>query len=109
MHELIAYCWFGAHKFYKHKDKSVLFCPKPSKSKYHPSTKPLSLIRRLILNNSQIGEVVYDGFGGSGTTLLVSEETRRKCLMVEIDEEYINTIIARWEKLTGQKAKLSDL
>lgn len=106
MHELIAYCWFGAHKFYKHKDKSVLYCPKPNKSKFHPSTKPSSLIRRLILNNSKIGDVVYDGFGGSGTTLLCAEETKRKCLMVELDEEYVNTTIARWEKLTGQKAKV---
>jgi DNA modification methylase len=104
-HELIAYGWYGVHEFLKSKDKSVLVCPKPNKSKMHPTTKPLDLMRRLILNGTRIGDVVYDGFLGSGTTLLACEQTKRVCIGVELDPEYCQTIIDRFEKLTGLKAE----
>lgn len=106
MHELILYSWFGTHKFRKSKDKSVLFYPRPAKNVSHPTTKPLGLIRRLILNSTNIGDIVYDGFIGSGTCLLACEQTQRKCFAVEIDLEYCLTTIKRFEKLTGQKAKI---
>lgn len=99
MHELIAYGWFGVHSFKKSKDKSILFCPKPSKSKLHPTIKPLSLLRRLILNSTNIGDTIYDGFGGSGSTLIAAEMTGRKCLMVEMDEEYCEVIIKRFNAI----------
>lgn len=104
-HELIAYGWHGRHKFVKSKDKSVLFYPKPNKSELHPTMKPIGLLRRLILNSSNRGEVVYDCFGGSGSTLIACEQTKRKCLMVELDPEYCQTIIDRWQKLTSEKAR----
>lgn len=104
-HELIAYGWYGVHEFLKSKDKSVLVCPKPNKSKMHPTTKPLDLMRRLILNSTRIGDVVYDGFLGSGTTLLACEQTKRICVGIELDPEYCQTIIDRYEKLTGLKAE----
>jgi DNA modification methylase len=104
-HELILYGWRGTHTFRRSKDKSVLFYPRPSKSKLHPTTKPIGLIRRLILNSSEIGGAVYDGFLGSGTALLACEQTKRKCFAVEIDYEYCLTAIGQWERLTGKKAK----
>jgi len=103
-HELIAYGWHGTHEFRKSKDKSVLFCPKPSKSKLHPTMKPVSLLRRLILNSTSIGDIVYDCFGGSGSLIIAAEQTRRKCLMIELDFDYCQTIIDRFERLTGIKA-----
>lgn len=103
-HELIAYGWHGRHKFVKSKDKSVLFYPKPNKSVLHPTMKPIGLLRRLILNSSNRGETVYDCFGGSGSTLIACEQTKRRCLMVELDPEYCQTVIDRWQKLTGEKA-----
>ncbi len=102
MHELIAYAWFGKHEFYKSKDKSILCYPKPQKSKFHPTTKPVPLIRHLILNSSRIGNVVWDGFGGSGTTLLGCEQTRRICVMTEISPLYCQTIIGRFRKIFPQ-------
>jgi DNA modification methylase len=102
-HELIAYGWHGTHEFLKSKDKSVLVCPKPQKSTMHPSTKPMDLIRRLVLNSTRIGDVVFDGFLGSGTTLLACEQTKRICIGVEMDTEYCQTILDRFEKLTGIK------
>lgn len=104
-HELIVYGWFGTHHFRRSKDKSVLFYPRPNKSKLHPTTKPLGLVRRLILNSTNIGDVVFDGFLGSGTTLLACEQTKRRCFGIELEPEYCQTIIKRWERVTGLKAK----
>jgi DNA modification methylase len=102
-HELIAYSWYGRHAFKKSKDKSILFCPKPTRSKLHPTQKPISLLRRLILNSSGIGDVVYDPFGGSGSTLTACNQTKRKCLMVEIDSEYCATIIRKYYEINDLK------
>jgi DNA modification methylase len=103
-HELIAYGWHGTHAFLRSKDKSVLVHPKPQKSSLHPTMKPIGLLRNLILNSSRIGEVVYDPFGGSGSTLMACEQTKRRCFIVEMDADYCRTIITRWEKLTGRNA-----
>lgn len=104
-HELIAYGWLGKHAFQKSQDKSVLFYPKPNKSPLHPTMKPVGLLRNLILNSSKIGDWVYDPFLGSGSTLIACEQTRRKCLGIELDQEYCQVIINRFEKVTGVKAK----
>lgn len=106
MHELIAYGWYGTHKFYKSKDKSVIAYPKPQKSKWHPTTKPVGLIRRLILNSTAISDTIYDPFLGSGTTLLAAHQTLRKCIGIELDPEYCQIIVTRWEKLSGLKASM---
>lgn len=98
-HELILYGWYGRHKFRRSQDKSILCCPKPSKSKLHPTTKPIALLRKLILNSSEVGEVVYDCFGGSGSTLIACEHTKRRCIMIEQDPEYCQTIINRYYKI----------
>jgi len=103
-HELILYGWKGKHAFRKSSDRSVLFCPRPQKSTLHPTMKPISLLRRLILNSSERGQIVCDPFGGSGSTLLACEQTHRKCLMMELDPEYCAIIIARWEALSQEKA-----
>ena len=98
-HELLVYSWYGRHAFKKSKDKSVLFCPKPSRSKLHPTQKPISLLRRLILNSSKVGDVVFDPFGGSGSTLIACHQTKRKCLMIEIDQEYCETIRRKYYEI----------
>lgn len=103
-HELIAYGWYGRHEFLKSKDKSVLVSPKTKKNDLHPTMKPISILRKIILNSSRIGHVIYDPFGGSGSTLIACEQTKRACLMVELDPHYCQVIIDRWEKLTGLKA-----
>jgi DNA modification methylase len=107
-HELIAYGWYGTHKFERGKAKSVLFCPKPTKAKLHPTMKPVELLRKLIANSTKTGEWVYDPFLGSGSTLIACEHLQRKCIGIELDEGYVKTAVARWEKLTGLKAVLID-
>lgn len=105
MHEVAAYCWHGRHKMNRPKSKSVIFHPKPASSKLHPTMKPVGLLRKIIPNNTRAGEVVYDPFGGSGSTLIASEHLGRKCVMIELDPGYCQTIIERWETLSGKQAE----
>lgn len=103
-HELIAFGWFGTHEFRKSQDKSVLFYPRPSKSKLHPTMKPIPLLRNLILNSSRVGDIIYDGFLGSGSCIIAAESVKRKCYGIELDPEYCQVIIDRFEKAYGIKA-----
>lgn len=103
-HELIIYGWYGSHLFEKSKDKSVLVYPRPQRSKLHPTMKPVGLLRRLVLNSTKVGDIVFDGFAGSGSTLMACDQTKRRCLSIEMDPEYCKVIIKRWEKLTGTRA-----
>ena len=105
-HEPITYGWKpnGTHTFYGGFCTSVLEFAKPQKSELHPTMKPVPLIAQLITNSSKEGDSVLDLFGGSGTTLIAAEQLHRKCYMMELDEHYCDVIIARWEKLTGNKA-----
>ncbi|MEI8249171.1 MAG: site-specific DNA-methyltransferase, partial [Candidatus Taylorbacteria bacterium] len=105
-HELIVYGWYGTHSYFGNKDKTALFYPKPNKSKLHPTMKPPALLRRIIYHSSKPGDIVLDPFGGSGSTLIACEQLKRRCFMVEFEEEYCNTIVERWEKLTNKKAEL---
>ena len=105
-HELIVYGWYGTHSYFGNKDKTALFYPKPNKSKLHPTMKPPALLRRIIYHSSKPGDIVLDPFGGSGSTLIACEQLIRRCYMVEFEEEYCNTIVERWEKLTNKKAEL---
>jgi DNA modification methylase len=70
----------------------------------HATPKPLALCARGIKTSSRDGEIVLDVFGGSGSTMIACEQLGRKCRMMELDPHYCTIIIARWEKLTGQKA-----
>jgi len=103
-YELIAYGWFGKHKMERSKSKNVIYYPRPQRSKLHPTQKPIGLLRRIIPDNTKIGDVVYDPFLGSGSTALACEHLGRKCIGIEIDEKYFLTIVKRLEKLTNSKA-----
>jgi site-specific DNA-methyltransferase (adenine-specific) len=72
----------------------------------HGTQKPMECMLRPILNNSAQGESVYDPFGGSGTTLIACERSKRNCYMMELSPAYVDVIIKRWEKETGLKAVL---
>ena len=74
--------------------------------KIHPTMKPIELIAYALNKSSKKGDVVLDCFGGSGSTLIACEQTGRTCYTCEIDPKYADVIIARYEKLTGNKAVL---
>ena len=84
----------------------VIHESKPNVSELHPTMKPIKLIARQIRNSSQPGENVLDLFGGSGTTMIACEQMDRRCFMMEFDPHYADVIVDRWEKMTGEKAKL---
>lgn len=85
--------------------KDIFEYAKPSRSLGHPTSKPVPMIGKLINNSSEANNIVLDVFGGSGSTLIACEELDRICYMMELDPKYCDLIIARWEKLTGEKAK----
>jgi DNA modification methylase len=72
----------------------------------HPTQKPVELMRRPILNHTNPGELVFDPFLGSGTTLAAAELTGRTCLGTELDPKFVDVIVMRWEKLSGLEATL---
>lgn len=73
----------------------------------HPTVKPVALVADAIRDCSRRGEIVLDGFGGSGSTLIAAEKTGRISRLIEYDPLYCDTIIRRWESFTGKKAGLA--
>jgi DNA modification methylase len=68
--------------------------------------KPVKLVGRLIKNSSKEGEKVIDLFGGSGSTLIACEQLNRTAYLMEYEPKYLDVIINRYERLTGDKAEL---
>ena len=73
----------------------------------HPTVKPVALIADAIRDCSRRGEIILDCFGGSGSTLIAAEKTGRCARLIEYDPLYCDTIIRRWERLTGKRATLA--
>jgi DNA modification methylase len=72
----------------------------------HPTVKPVALIADAIKDCSRRGEIILDAFGGSGSTLIAAEKTGRRSRLIEYDPLYCDTIVRRWEALTGKHARL---
>jgi DNA modification methylase len=72
------------------------------KTRVHPTQKPVGLFVNVFKDFDF--ESCFDGFGGSGSTLIACEQTNRICYMMELEEKYCDVIIARWEKFTGKQA-----
>jgi len=70
----------------------------------HPTVKPVAMVADAILDCSARGDIVLDGFLGSGTTVIAAERTGRRCYGIELDPAYIDTIVRRWQALTGGSA-----
>lgn len=83
---------------------TIIHEKKPMVNDLHPTMKPIALIGRLVKNSSREKENVFDGFGGSGSTLIACEELNRKAYLIELDPRYVDVIIKRWETFTGKKA-----
>lgn len=101
-HESCLYGWKGgaAHGWYSdRKQTTVLNFDRPKRNAEHPTMKPIPLIAYLIGNSSKADDIVCDGFGGSGTTMVASEQMKRRCRMMELDPKYCQVIIDRMIKL----------
>ncbi|MCW6509803.1 DNA-methyltransferase [Lichenifustis flavocetrariae] len=73
----------------------------------HGTQKPVEAMRRPMENNSQPGDVVYDPFVGSGTTIIAAQSLGRVCHAVELDPAYVDLAVRRWERMTGRLASRS--
>jgi DNA modification methylase len=80
---------------------------KDEKQTGHGTQKPVELMRRPILNHTERGDVVYDPFLGSGSTLIAAEQTERVCYGLDIDPRYCDVIVLRWQQQSGKKATLA--
>lgn len=109
-HEPIFYTWTKSHHNYRGGEyrTTIWKYDKPRKCDLHPTMKPVELVANCLKDCTKEGMLVLDAFGGSGTTIIAAEQLNRKCRMMELDPHYCDVIIARWEKLTGQKAERID-
>ncbi|MEX2201618.1 MAG: DNA methyltransferase [Dongiaceae bacterium] len=73
----------------------------------HPTVKPVALVADAIRDCSRRGAIVLDSFAGSGTTLIAAEKTGRCAMLIEYDPAYCDTIVRRWQTLTGKHATLA--
>jgi len=107
-HEIIWYGFKGKNHYWcgDRTQDTVWEIKKDKASEYnHPTQKPIELALRAIKNSSKEGNLVFDPFVGSGTSLLACEQTGRICYGMELDPGYVDVIVKRWENYTGEKAK----
>ena len=90
-------------------NSTVIREDRPSVNDVHPTMKPIPLVAKLMGNSSQVGEIVQDLFGGSGSTLMAAEQLGRIAHLMEIDPVYVDVIVKRWEQFTGQKGNCERL
>lgn len=108
-HEPCLYGWKsgGSHLWASdRKQTTILEFDRPTQNKEHPTMKPVKLFDYQMQNNTKKEDVVLDLFGGSGTTLIASEQNGRISYTMEFDPKYVDVIINRWEQQTNQKAIL---
>ena len=103
-HEPVLYGWkpTGKHRWYgDRKQTTVWNFDRPKKSELHPTMKPVPLIAYPIQNSSMSNCIVLEPFGGSGSTLIASEQTGRICYAIELDEKYVDVIVKRYIEYVG--------
>jgi DNA modification methylase len=83
---------------------SIIRVEKPVRNTDHPTMKPVSLILEHVHNSTTVGDVVFDPFGGSGSTLIACQKSSRLARLIELDERYCDTIVTRWQDFTGNIA-----
>ena len=106
-YEPIVYGWFDSHLFYGNRSNFDIWnIQRTQKNDLHPTMKPIALCAKAIENSSKKEDIILDFFGGSGSTLIASEQLNRKCYAMELDPKYCDVIIKRWEDFTGEKAVL---
>jgi DNA modification methylase len=108
-HEPCLYGWkSGAAHLWStdRKQTTVLNFDRPSRNLEHPTMKPVALFEYQLLNNTKVGDTCLDLFGGSGTTLIACEKNNRIARLMELDPNYCDVIVRRWQAFTGKQATL---
>ena len=100
-HEPVLYGWKkgGKHQWYAgRKETTIWEYDKPKKNADHPTMKPITLCAKLIYNSSHEDDMVFEPFGGSGSTLIAADQLNRKCCAIELEPKYCDVIIRRWQQ-----------
>jgi DNA modification methylase len=84
---------------------TVVKVPRPRKNTDHPTMKPVALIDKMLRNSTRKKDLVFDPFGGSGSTLVSCEKLGRTAYVCELEPKFCDVIALRWETVTGQKVK----
>jgi DNA modification methylase len=107
-HEPILYGWKAgsAHSFYGARNQGTLWnIDRPIRSdKAHPTQKPVALVEKAIINSSKTGDLLYEPFGGGGSTLIACEMSGRYARLMELDPKYVDVIVRRWQEFVGKDA-----
>ncbi len=107
-HELILYGWLrnGAHFWNGGRSQDSVFeVDRPRVSDLHPTSKPIALLVRMIANSSRPGELIYDPFCGSGSTMVAAHQLGRSTYACELDPGYVAVTLERLS-LLGLKPRL---
>jgi len=104
-YEPIAYGYFN-NLFYgkEYSEDDVWDVARTVKNDLHPTMKPVELVKKAIGFSSNSGGTCLDLFGGSGSAVIACEELNRKARLMELDEQYVDVIINRWQNFTGKQA-----
>lgn len=106
-HEFLVYACNEEAPFYGDRSQSDVWEVDVDRSTDHNTPKPTGLSKIALCNSSEIDNMVYDSFLGSGSTLIGAEQTNRICYGMEIEPLYVDVSVKRWEEYTGEKAVLS--
>lgn len=82
---------------------TVIYEDKPTSNDIHPTMKPIKLLARLIANSSKSTDLIYDAFGGSGSTLIAAEQLQRRSHIMELDPKYCDAVVNRFFKYNHSK------
>ena len=93
--------WCGARD-----QGDVWYLKRSNTNREHPTRKPVELVERAIRNSSPTDATVLDPFGGSGTTIIACETLERQARLIEIEPQYCDVAVVRWQKFTGKSAVL---
>jgi DNA modification methylase len=93
-HRTNVWQYAGMNAFSKERDAALAV---------HPTVKPIALVMDAIKDVTAHGDIVFDGFLGSGTTVLAAHRTHRRGYGIELDPRYVDVCLARWMALTGQQ------
>ena len=109
LHEPVLFGWKkgGRHQWYAgRKETTIWEYDKPKKNDLHPTMKPINLIAYPIRNSSMSNCIVLDPFGGSGSTLIASDQLKRICYTIELDPRYVDVIVHRYAEAAGATDKI---
>jgi DNA modification methylase len=99
--EGIDHFWCGARD-----QGDVWYVNKPRANDLHPTMKPVELVERAIRNSSRRRGVVLDGFSGASPTMIACEKTGRRARLIEIEPQYVDVSVQRWQNFTRRQARL---